>query len=296
MNKRFSFKSSSDFNYSECLRFLQRSKLECLFFIKNKWVYFPLEVNDELFVIRFIGRKERIEVEVLQGKLNTQSKKAIKSYIAEWLDIRRDLTAFNKLCKKDHLLQPIGKSFKGLRLIGIPNLIEAISWAIIGQQINLTFAYTLKRRLIENYGEKVRVGDMDFFLFPKAKTIAKLTEDDLRPHQFSRSKIKYLTGIARAIADGEFSKTTLNDLSYEEAKACLIKYKGIGNWTADYVLMKCLRFSNAFPISDVGLHNAIKAQLNLDQKPSIEEIEKMSTEWKGWESYATFYLWHSLLV
>ena len=55
------------------------------------------------------------------------------------------------------------------------------------------------------------------------------------------------------------------------------------------------RSTNAFPITDVGLHNAIKKQLNLKQKPSLEEIEQWSDNWKGWEAYATFYLWHSLL-
>ena len=75
----------------------------------------------------------------------------------------------------------------------------------------------------------------------------------------------------------------------------MVELKGIGNWSADYVLMKCFRRNEAFPIADVGLHNAIKFQLGRKTKPSIEEIEKMAEGWKGWESYVTFYLWHSLL-
>jgi len=187
------------------------------------------------------------------------------------------------------------KDTRGLPLIGIPSFLEAISWAIIGQQINLTFAYALKKRLVEEYGRVIQFEGRTFYLFPKAEIIVQLTDADLRPKQFSRSKIKYLTGVAQAIVDGKISKEMLSTMSYEDAKNKLIELKGIGNWSADYVLMKCLRFPDAFPLTDVGLHNAIKFQLGQKEKPSLEEIEEMAVKWKGWKSYVTFYLWHSLL-
>ena len=296
MNKKFSISTPSDFNFSECLRFLQRSDSECLFRVENEVVQFALEVENEIFLIQVFWKKEKLRVEVLKGELTSFSKKYISNHILEWFDVNRDLAGFNKMCQKDKLLKTIWKKNQGLRLIGVPSFLEAISWAIIGQQINLTFAYSLKKRLVENFGKKIQFEGKDFYLFPSAKVISKLTEDDLRPLQFSRSKIKYLTGVAKAIDSGEISKTMLLPLSYEEAKVKLIEHKGVGNWTADYVLMKCLRCPDAFPITDVGIHNAIKKELNLENKPSIESIEEMAKNWNGWKSYATFYLWHSLLL
>ena len=296
MNNKFSISTPADFNFMECLRFLQRSDSECLFRVENEVVQFALAIEKEIFLIQVFWKKEKLRIEILKGELTTFSKKIISNYILEWFDVKRDLTDFNKICKKDKLLKNICQQNLGLRLIGVPSFLEAISWAIIGQQINLTFAYSLKKRLVENFGQKIEFEGKDYFLFPTAKVISKLTEDDLRPHQFSRSKIKYLTGVAKAIDAGEISKTILLQLSYEAAKAKLIEHKGVGNWTADYVLMKCLRCPDAFPITDVGIHNAIKKELNLEQKPSLESIEKMAEKWMGWKSYATFYLWHSLLV
>jgi len=295
MNNKFYIQLSEGFSEVECLRFLQRSPFECLFQVENDRIYFPLEIEEIVFLIRVHFKKSRLWVEVLKGKLTPFSKKVIKSYISEWLDIKRDLSDFYKMGKKDPLLKPLIKKNKGLPLIGIPSFLEAISWAIIGQQINLTFAYTLKKRLVEHYGKVILFEGRTFYLFPKATIIAQLTEEDLRPHQFSRSKIKYLTGVAQAIVDGKISKEILSKMSYEEAKNKLVELKGIGNWSADYVLMKCLRHPDAFPITDVGLHNAIKFQLGQKEKPSIEAIEKMAVNWKGWKSYVTFYLWHSLL-
>lgn len=295
MNNKFSISTPLDFNFQECLRFLQRSDLECLFRIEKETVQFALEVRDDIFLIQISWKNEKLRIEILKGEITSSSRTTISNYILEWFDVNRDLTDFYKMSKKDQLLKTICKQNHGLRLIGVPSFLEAISWAIMGQQINLTFAYTLKKRLVESVGQKIYFEGKCFYLFPTAHVIAKLTEDDLRPLQFSRSKIKYLTGVAKAIEAGEISKNMLSKLSYEEAKAKLIEYNGVGNWTADYVLMKCLRCPDAFPISDVGIHNAIKKELNLEKKPSIKSIEEMAESWEGWKAYATFYLWHSLL-
>ena len=90
--------------------------------------------------------------------------------------------------------------FSGLRIIGIPDLLEALSWAIIGQQINLTFAYTLKHRLDEKYGTKVTFENQSYYLFPEATTIAAINPEVLRPLQFSQRKAEYLIGLAELIA------------------------------------------------------------------------------------------------
>jgi DNA-3-methyladenine glycosylase II len=59
-------------------------------------------------------------------------------------------------------------------------------------------------------------------------------------------------------------------------------------------MMRCLRDKAAFPLEDVGLHNALKRQLQLEQKPTLAEIRKLALGWTHWEAYATFYLWKSL--
>jgi DNA-3-methyladenine glycosylase II len=74
----------------------------------------------------------------------------------------------------------------------------------------------------------------------------------------------------------------------------LVRVRGIGPWTAHYVRMRCLRDPRAFPIGDAGLHNAVKARLGLERKPTPQELQALFANWAGWEAYATFYLWHSL--
>ena len=52
--------------------------------------------------------------------------------------------------------------------------------------------------------------------------------------------------------------------------------------------MRCLRFPSAFPIDDVGLHNAIKFITGSKNKPTKNEIKDFAANWANWESYATF--------
>jgi DNA-3-methyladenine glycosylase II len=72
--------------------------------------------------------------------------------VSGWFDLERNMDPFYSLLRHDVRLFYMADAFAGLRIVGIPNLFEALCWSITGQQINLTFAYKLKRRLVETYG------------------------------------------------------------------------------------------------------------------------------------------------
>jgi len=108
-------------------------------------------------------------------------------------------------------------------------------------------------------------------------------------------KCEYLIGIAKLITERKLLKEDL--LQTQDVKVAekqLTAIHGIGPWTANYVLMRCLRFPSAFPIDDVGLHNAIKFITGSENKPTKNEIKDFAANWANWESYATFYLWRVL--
>lgn len=220
---------------------------------------------------------------------------AAVAYVREWFDLERDLSPFYRMAEGDPLLREPSRQFFGLRLLGIPDLFEALSWGIIGQQINLAFAYTLKRRLVERYGRPIAYNGETYWLFPEPETIAGLTVEELDPLRMTARKSEYLIDTAAAVASGELSrKRLLAAGGLKEAERLLVSRRGIGPWTANYVLMRCLRMPDAFPIDDVGLHNAIKLQTGLERKPTKPELVEMSAGWAGWEAYATFYLWRLL--
>lgn len=284
-----------DFSFTACLTFFHRTDQEILYQVKDDLLYKLLKIEEQLILCKISAQVAILKVEFPLHQPTACEKQYIAQYIAEWFDLARDLHGFYTMAQQDQILQPLVETYKGLRVIGIPCLFEALTWAIIGQQINLPFAYTLKRRFIESFGEQLIVEGDSYWLFPTPAKITEIQVEDLRRLQFSQRKAEYIIAIAKIIANGELTKDVLRQQGdYIAIKQHLMTIRGIGAWTADYVLMRCLQEPTAFPIADVGLHNALKAQLALAQKPTIEEINTYAQHWEGWQAYATFYLWRSL--
>ena len=112
--------------------------------------------------------------------------------------------------------------------------------------------------------------------------------------KFSKQKTTYLLRIAEDLSEGRIVPENIAQMDYQEAKINLLMLYGVGNWTADYILMKTFKHPQAFPIQDAGLLNALKKQLGIHSKPDAEMIANLSKKWEGIEAYATFYLWRSL--
>lgn len=94
---------------------------------------------------------------------------------------------------------------------------------------------------------------------------------------------------------GDISKSYYQTFqTAESAEKAMVKLRGIGPWTANYVLMCCLRMGDAFPMADIGLLNGIKLIKQLPDKLSSGTLLRLKQEWGTWSSYATFYIWHLL--
>jgi len=284
----------ADFNYELNLQFLKRSPKELLHRLEGDAVLKVLKIDNEKILLRIRPGQDRIIVDCLNTTPGPVTQSAIKNYITEWFDLETDLKPFYTMASGDKILQGLVKKYRGYRIIGQPDLFESIIWAVIGQQINLQFAYTLKHRFVEKFGERLFWNNESFYLFPEPKLVAGLTDEVLLEQQFSRQKSKYIIGIAEMFASGEISKEKLQGLDFEESKEILMKVRGIGNWTANYALMKTFRHPNAFPLEDAGIHQAIKALKKMDRKPTLDEVKRVFKKYKGWEAYATLYLWKSL--
>lgn len=283
-----------EFSYPLTLSFLERSPRELLHQVEDGKIYKLLVIEGSPVLFSIQGKERQLHIEMLHGEPTPAGRKIISQYVHEWFDLDTDLKPFYTLAKSDALLHPLVKKYRGYRIVGQPDLFESLVWAVLGQQINLAFAYTLKQRFVEKFGEKIEVKGESFFLFPTAEVVSRLTPESLLALQFSRQKAAYTIGIARSFVDGTVSKAKLTGLTLTAAREELIRVKGIGNWTANYALMKTFRYPDAFPLEDAGLHNAIRNQLGLKAKPGLERVKRIFRKYKGWEAYATLYLWKSL--
>ncbi len=180
----------------------------------------------------------------------------------------------------------------GLRIPLTATVFEAVCWAVIGQQINLTFAATLRRAMIGLAGRPHAPSGL--VAHPRQEEVAALDPAVLTTRQFSRSKARYLVDTAAAIASGALPLERLAEAGPAEAEAALTALRGIGPWTARYILLRGFGFADVAPVGDSGLATGLQRLHGLDARPSVAAQEALMRDFAPHRSLATLHLWASL--
>jgi AraC family transcriptional regulator of adaptative response / DNA-3-methyladenine glycosylase II len=206
------------------------------------------------------------------------------------LGLRCDVTGFEHRAERDPKMAALVAVRPGLRLPLTPNTFEGLCWAIIGQQINVSFASALRRELLMLAGEEIA----GMRAHPAPERVAALEVAELTRRRYSRSKAEYLIGAARAVATGAFAPEAMSDGSAVAAERQLLKQHGIGKWTARYTLMRGAGFADCAPVGDVALAAALQKLVAADERPDAAEVDRLMQPWAPHRSLATCHLWASL--
>lgn len=250
---------------------------------EERIVYIPFE-NRVIFSLQATGTIERPSFQIK----GVESEKQV-----QWI---KEVFHF------DRSLEPIHKHFASTNLatlfeehIGTPivrdfSLYATLMKSIIHQQLNLSFAHTLTTRFVHTFGHEVN----GVWFYPTPEVIGQLQVENLRELQFSTRKAEYVIGVSQAIASGELNLEKLASEDEEKITQTLVKYRGIGPWTAQSFLLFGLGRPNLFPLADIGLQNALKKLWGTAEKPKAEEMSSHFPQWSPFLSYASLYLWRSI--
>src|SRR2546428_5570648 len=127
------------------------------------------------------------------------------------------------------------------------------------------------------------------------RRVATLSESELRGAGLTRQKSAYIRELAQAIVAGEFDPDALMALDDEEARAALIKLRGVGAWTADIYLLMALGRADIWPSGDLALVAAIREVKRLRSLPTSDRIGRITRTWSPWRAVAARVLWHHYL-
>jgi len=209
-----------------------------------------------------------------------------------------DAKDFHASMASDRDMAPLLERFGELRIVRAPDLYEALLVAVIGQQVSVQAAQSTRRRLMQNLGTRVTVDNVPgreyHYLYPSARQLIKAGELGLRQQGLSRQKSAYLLEIAHRAAAGELDPEAFATLSDEDALKRLCEINGVGRWTAEIALMRGLGRNDVFAAGDLGLQVAVQELRGMRKRPSEKALRKIAERWKGWRSYAAFYLWMTL--
>jgi 3-methyladenine DNA glycosylase/8-oxoguanine DNA glycosylase len=184
----------------------------------------------------------------------------------------------------------------GVRPVLFADPFEGIAWTILGQQITVTLAVRLKRALSRHLGT-VREGIAGpVSIFPSPEVMAGASVEGLRALSLSRQKAATLIAVARAIADGRWNPAALSDEPVESARAVLEQFRGIGRWTAEYILLRVAGHADVLPAGDVGLQRAWARLTGQPARVTETVLREAGEAWRGWRSDFAFYLWRDNLL
>lgn len=205
------------------------------------------------------------------------------------LGLRIDPAPFEAAVASDPLFAPLVQRERGLRVIQSATIFEALSWAIIGQQINLSFAIALRRTFIGLAG---RAHGSGLWCYPDAQDAARLELEDLTSRKFSRAKAETLLRLARLVADGRLDLERDADLASISER--LLAVKGIGPWTVNYALLRGYGFPDCSLEGDVAVRTAIGRLLGSVERPNMPEAAAFLAIYRPHRTMAAAHLWASL--
>ena len=198
---------------------------------------------------------------------------------------------FGALLRRDPVLARLNRKFPGVRQVRQFDLFYGLLRAVSAQQINLRWAATLRRRLAETYGEKLHVGD-DFVYSLRPEVLAAVRMQDLRALQFSAHKAESIVAVAEAIASRKLIQEELEEMEDEDAMRALVALRGIGTWSAEWVLARCLGRARVVA-GDLGVRKAV-AMAYLGKKiGSEDEVRRAAAHWGTHATVAQAILLHA---
>ncbi|MHA3775627.1 AlkA N-terminal domain-containing protein [Verrucomicrobiota bacterium sgz303538] len=193
--------------------------------------------------------------------------------------------------RADPLLAISIERHPGLRVPGAWDTFELAVRAVLGQQISVAGASTLAARLASKFGKPVETPFAYLHrMAPVARSLATVEPEEIAAIGLPKARAVTLRDLALAAERGEL--TFGPAASIEEVVAILRKIRGIGEWTAQYIAMRALRFPDALPAADLGIRKALTLPSN--PMPSERQVVACAAGWRPWRAYATLHLWQTL--
>jgi DNA-3-methyladenine glycosylase II len=243
------------------------------------------------YEVRWAGPVDEARLHVtIPGRAPARVRDAVEHEVRKIFGLDFDLAGFYRMAKGDPVLADLVGPLYGMRPTLAPGGLEMLVGSIIAQQVNLTFAFTLRARLVRRYGSPVEVDAETVYAFPTAEALAPLRVASLRAMQFSTRKAEYIRDVARAVTAGALDLAALAAATSAEVITRLTALRGLGRWTADWYLARCLGRGDSCPAGDLAVRKAFDHYHGRGRTLSEEAIRRRASAWGIYQTLAIHYL------
>lgn len=233
-----------------------------------------------------------LRVEARGVEPDPETSEILAATLTWMLGLDVDLTEFYRFAAKNPRLQELVRSFRGLKPPRYPSLFEALVNAIAGQQISLTVGIHLLNRLTQAFGEPFPEKTGPAYAFPQPRALAGLEPQALRDLGFSYNKVRTIIELSQGLEAGQVSLEGLDSLNDDDATKALSRLRGIGRWSAEYVLLRGLGRTHLFPGDDVGARQKLQDWLKLQEPLDYQAVRRVLA---GFHPFGGLIYFHFLL-
>lgn len=211
------------------------------------------------------------------------------------LGIDQDLRPFYLMARGEPFLAMLVRRLKGLHIPQTASVWEALILVILGQQISSHVARLLRMNLVDTYGSSVTDSGYTHHAFPGPETISETGVKGLQAIKISQNKAKYIVDIADRIVSGSLDLEELQKQSDEEIIHSLTALRGVGSWTASWLLIRAFGRPDGLPVEDLALRRALSALMKKEPASITPAYAlKVSKKWSPFRSYVTTYVFAAL--
>jgi DNA-3-methyladenine glycosylase II len=232
----------------------------------------------------------RLSIVLAGGRIDQPAEALARSALDGLLGLSVDLSPFAAMAAPDPLLGPLAARLRGLKPPRFPTVFEALVNGVACQQLSLAVGIHLLNRLAADRGRATSDAPESAHAFPDPEDLASLEPDELKRHGFSSAKARTIIETAQAVVAGDLDLEALQELEDGAAIQRLTSLRGIGRWTAEYVLLRGLGRLHVFPGDDVGAHNKLRRLFAIDTPLDHEAVGRLVARWHPYAGVVYFHL------
>ena len=217
-----------------------------------------------------------------------------KSRVSWLLGTDQDLSPFYALGRTDKAMSGLVVEFYGLHLPHTASVFEALVLAVLGQQISTSVARIIRTLLIETFGPSAEFDGETYYAFPRPESIWASSPAELPTMKLTQRKSEYVHGLAGSTLDTAVGLEELGELSDGEIVDKLVALRGVGIWTAQWVLIRAVGRPDALPLGDLALRRIVSRLFTDGEDVTDTEVEDIAQRWSPYRTFATVYLFSAL--
>ncbi len=199
-------------------------------------------------------------------------------YWSRYLSFSTDYNVIENSFKGDKALSRCMEAGKGIRILH-QDLWETIVSFIISANNNIPRISKIIEEMCRLFGEKIEFDGEIYYGFPTAERLSSLSLSDLAPIK-AGFRDKYISDAANKVASGEIDLEKIKLMSDADAKAELMKIKGVGSKVADCILLFALSRYKTFP-KDVWIKRIMEEEYGIAEKEIDSFAEEKFGNYRG---------------